>query len=174
MKLLVDGYNLLHASGVFGHPSDPPTFETARRALLDLLAQQLTEKDRKQTTVVFDGKDAPPGLPSQLSFERISVLFSRRKTTADELIADLIAAEKQPRQLLVISSDHAVQRAARQRGVAHQDSELWIRDLRQQAAAATSTTENRDHPQSAEDIAHWVKEFAPPPAANRNKPPAGK
>ncbi|WP_425619322.1 NYN domain-containing protein [Anatilimnocola sp. NA78] len=161
MKLLVDGYNLLHASGVFGHPSDPPTLETARRALLDLLAQQLSAKDRAQTTVVFDGKDAPPGLPERSSHERITILFSRRKTTADELIADLIAAEKQLRQLLVISSDHAVQRSARQRGIAHRDSEEWIRELRQRSAAAAVQPENRDHAQSPEEIAQWVKEFSP-------------
>jgi len=167
MKLLVDGYNLLHASGVFGRPSDPPTLETARRALLDLLAQQLSEKDRARTTVVFDGKDAPPGLPERSSHERITILFSRRKTTADELIAELIAVEKQVRQLRVISSDHAVQRAARQRGISHCDSEEWIRELRQRTVATKDAAENRDHPQSPEEIAQWVKEFSPKPKSPR-------
>ncbi len=163
MKLLVDGYNLLHASGVFGKPSDPPTLETARRALLDFLAQHLTERERARATVVFDGKDAPPGLPSHGKHEQIQVIFSRRKTTADELIAEMIAAENDPRQLLVVTSDHGVQRAARQRGVAVQDSELWVREVRQRATTVTTTAEKPEQVQSAADVQHWLQEFSPPP-----------
>lgn len=171
MKLLVDGYNLLHASGVFGSAVDPPTLETSRRALLGFLAQQLSAKDRKQATVVFDGKDAPPGLPSQSSYEQITVLFSRRKATADELIAEMIAAEPQPKQLLVVSSDHGVQRAARQRGIVSQDSEAWIRDLRRRAAAPLAAIEKTEQSQSAEEVALWVKEFSPAPSS---KPASAK
>ncbi|WP_254510556.1 NYN domain-containing protein [Anatilimnocola floriformis] len=163
MKLLVDGYNLLHASGVFGSPTDPPTLETARRALIDFLAQHLPERERTRTTIVFDGKDAPPGLPAEGSHEKMRFVFSRRKTTADELIAEMIAAEKDPRQLFVVSSDHGVQRAARQRGVSFEDSEVWTRELRTKASAVAFPTEKTEPTQSAADIAHWLREFSPSP-----------
>lgn len=177
MKLLVDGYNLLHASGQFGSPSDPPTLETARRVLLDYLTQHLTERERSRTTIVFDGKDAPPGLPAVGTYEKMHIEFSRRKTTADQLIAEMIAAEKDPRQLRVISSDHAVQRAARQRGVASADSEAWLRELRQTKIQTQTPAEKCEPPQSAADVQHWLREFSPPPPhVNKTikKKPRGK
>jgi predicted RNA-binding protein with PIN domain len=181
MKLLVDGYNLLHASGQFGSPSDPPTLETARRALLDFLTQQLTERERSRTAIVFDGKDAPPGLPAVSTYEKMHIEFSRRKTTADQLIAEMIVAEKDPRQLRVISSDHAVQRAARQRGVAFADSEAWLREIRQSQVTTQQPTEKNEPVQSAAEVQHWLREFSPPPphvATKKNqttkKKPRGK
>lgn len=163
MKLLVDGYNLLHASGQFGHPSDPPTLENARRALLDYLTQQISERDRARTTVVFDGKDAPPRLPAESTYEKMRIQFSRRKTTADQLIAEMIADEKDPRQLRVVSSDHGVQRAARQRGVAFVDSEVWLREIWQATTQEERLPEKSEPAQSADEVQQWVREFTPPP-----------
>jgi predicted RNA-binding protein with PIN domain len=170
MKLLVDGYNLLHASGVFGQPSDPPTLETARRALLALLAAQLTDRERRRATIVFDGKEAPPGLPSESSYQQISVVFSRRKTTADELIAEMIAAEKQPKQLVVVSSDHSVQRSARQRGVTFHDSEAWLRTMQQRQSSTAAPAESRDHVPSADEVASWLQEFSESKDSPRTRP----
>jgi predicted RNA-binding protein with PIN domain len=167
MKLVVDGYNLLHASGVFGQPSDEPTLENARRALLGYLAEHLSERDRPRTTVVFDGKDAPPGLPALSSYEQIQVLFSRRKQSADDLIADLITAEKQPRELLVISSDHGVQRSARQRGVAYADSETWIRGLRRHEVTDQALPDKPEQPESAAEQQRWLREFTSPTAKHQ-------
>ena len=39
MKVLVDGYNLLHASGIFGGVRGAGGFEASRRALLDEIAR---------------------------------------------------------------------------------------------------------------------------------------
>lgn len=163
MKLLVDGYNLLHASGVFGRPSDPPTLETARRALLDFLAGHLNERERALATIVFDGKDAPPGLPAESMHGKLSIVFSRRKTTADELIGEMIAEEPDPKHLLVVSSDHGVQRSARQRGCHFQDSETWCRDVRERTTAAETVTDKPEPVQSADEVRHWLREFSPPP-----------
>jgi predicted RNA-binding protein with PIN domain len=93
----------------------------------------------------------------------MQIVFSRRRTTADELIADLIAAEPAPRELVVVSSDHGVQRAARQRGIESHDSELWCRQLRERATQKTTTPADKpETAQSAADIQHWLQEFSPP------------
>ena len=41
-RLLIDGYNLLFASGVFASPSGPPTLQRTRDALLQFLAAAFT------------------------------------------------------------------------------------------------------------------------------------
>lgn len=146
MLLLVDGYNLLHASGLFGPAGTPPTLEQSRLALLEFLAARLPDSLRKKTTVVFDAAAAPPGLPAQLEHAEMLIRFAPRKTSADELIAELIAAEPDPRHLTVVSSDHAVQRSARQRGAKFTDSEVWLRELKQAAATASSTAAPSDKP----------------------------
>ena len=54
MLLLVDGYNLLHVSGLFGPVGGPPTLERSRMALLEFLADKLPQPLRRKTTLVFD------------------------------------------------------------------------------------------------------------------------
>ena len=39
--IIIDGYNLLHASGVFGNSRGPLGLEQSRRALLDHLSELL-------------------------------------------------------------------------------------------------------------------------------------
>ena len=131
MSLLIDGYNLLHASNVFPATDKPPTLEQARLALLDFLAENLPAKLVPRTIIVFDATSAPPGLPREMSHRGLAVRFARRGGTADEVLEELIAVEPDPRNLLVVSSDHRVQRAARQRGARFTDSEVWTREVRQ-------------------------------------------
>ena len=54
MTVIVDGYNLLHASGVFGEERGARGFEQSRLALLDMLAD-LLGSDAEKTIVVFEG-----------------------------------------------------------------------------------------------------------------------
>jgi uncharacterized protein len=130
MQILIDGYNLLHASDVFPPASAPPTLEQSRLALLDFLVEHLPAKQLPRAIVTFDAVGAPPGLPREMNHRGLAVHFARRGGTADELLEELIAAEPDPRNLLVVSSDHRVQRAARQKGAEFVDSESWSRELR--------------------------------------------
>jgi predicted RNA-binding protein with PIN domain len=129
MRILIDGYNLLHASDVFPPASAPPTLEQSRRALLDFLVERLPAKQLSRTIVTFDAVGAPPGLPREMNHRGLLVLFAPRGGTGDELLEELILAEADPRNLLVVSSDHRVQRAARQRGGKFMDSESWWREI---------------------------------------------
>jgi len=130
MRILIDGYNLLHASDVFPSDNVPPTLEQARLALLDFLVENLPPKQLPRTVVVFDAVGAPPGLPREVNHRGLAVHFARRGRTADELLEELIAAESDPRNLLVVSSDHRLQRAARQAGAKFSDSQAWWRETR--------------------------------------------
>jgi predicted RNA-binding protein with PIN domain len=161
-RLLIDGYNLLFASGVFASSAGPPTLERTRNALLQFLADSLEERLRIRTTVVFDATHAPPGLPHEMSFAGMRVLFSRNPADADALLEDLLETERAPREVLLVSSDHRVQRAARQRGAKYIDSDAWLREL-EQARRASENCENKPGQEAWEqsaDLQAWLHEFA--------------
>ena len=139
MSLLIDGYNLLHVTGLFGAngPAER-AFERARHALLDFLATRLPPDELAKTTVVFDAAEAPPGLPSEIQRCGVRALFAPRKSSADEVLEQLIRADHAPRRLTVVSSDHRVQRAARRRNATAVDSDVWFRKLIREAESPAS------------------------------------
>jgi hypothetical protein len=81
------------------------------------------------TTVVFDARGAPPGLPRVLDHHGLAVRFAVRYESADTLIEELIQADSTPRRLTVVSSDHRIQRAARRRKAKAVDSDVWYAEL---------------------------------------------
>jgi predicted RNA-binding protein with PIN domain len=118
---------------------------------------------------VFDAAGAPPGLPHTLEHERMQIRFARRHSSADEMIEDLLEEHPAPRSLLVVSSDHRVQRAARRRGAAFVDSEEWYTQQRvarrQRDQASEESARERARP-TAEELNYWLGEFGEPPAAS--------
>jgi hypothetical protein len=73
MPLLIDGYNLLHVTGLVGHGNEPTALNGAREALLRFLAAAIEPAERSNTTIVFDAAGAPPGGP------RLGPQASRRR-----------------------------------------------------------------------------------------------
>ena len=164
MFLLIDGYNLLHATDIFGKGTGPGGFQRTREALLSFLSTSLTEKERPQTTIVFDAADAPPGLPDRYVKEEINIRYARNYPDADTLLEELIEAHPSPRGLTVISSDHRVQRAARRRGAKPIDSDrwyaqLWQRRIEQRHTQQKAIPEKPVGQLSAAEIAYWVEQF---------------
>ena len=130
MPLLIDGYNLLHVSrhcraGAWGRAA----CKRSRLALLNFLAESLDPAELPHTTVVFDAHDAPRGLPRVVEHRGITVRFAAQYETADDLIEELIRADSAPRRLVVVSSDHRIQRAARRRRAKAVDSDVWYAEL---------------------------------------------
>ncbi|MEM8944610.1 MAG: NYN domain-containing protein [Planctomycetota bacterium] len=164
MPLLIDGYNLLHATDIFGEGSGPGYFQRSREALLAFLGSSLTEAERLQTTIVFDATDALPGLPNNYPVAGMTVTFARNYPDADTLLEEIIEQHLAPRGLLVVSSDHRVQRAARQRGSKYVDSDQWYRELWQRRVGLRrqqqkSVPEKPVGQLSAAEIAYWVEQF---------------
>ena len=110
MTLIVDGYNLLHASGVFGESRGPRGFEQSRAALLEMLVDLLGDK-ASDTIVVFDAARAPDGLPARLSHGGMRVWFAREYPDADSLIEELVEDDTAPAHLVVVSSPSAAREA---------------------------------------------------------------
>lgn len=129
MATLIDGYNLLHVTGVFSDAVGPGAVEKLHAALLDFLLAHLEPKEIPRTTVVFDARGRRAKSRRSLKYAELTVHYSNRSEDADALITELIDQDTSPRQLTVVSSDHQVQRSARRRRATAVDSDVWYAEL---------------------------------------------
>ena len=160
--LLIDGYNLLYATDIIGQGALAGTLQGSRQALLDFLAGSLKDDMLKRTIVVFDAADPPPGLPRRVSHAGMLIHYATGFPNADELVRQYIEVHDAPRQLLVISSDHAVQRAARRRRATFADSDTWYKKLKEQQCGGRAPANLPDKPTtppSAAEVQQWLQEF---------------
>lgn len=172
MALLIDGYNLLHVTDIFGREGSGTALHRSREALLDWLAVAIDERERPQTTIVFDAAGAPPGLPRTIIHEDMTVHFARRYADADEMIEELIEAHAEPQTLVVVSSDHRVQRAARRRKAKLIDSERWFADLqaaRRDASAPPRPPAKPIADPTGDQVAYWIDKFSQPLPEERSE-----
>ena len=113
MRYLIDGYNLLHATGHLSGVATPTSLARARRALLDALVHRFGAA-AACATVVFDVRRVPPGLAAEQDYQGVRVLHALGRE-ADDVIEELIRAEAAPPRLTVVSDDHRLREAARRR-----------------------------------------------------------
>jgi predicted RNA-binding protein with PIN domain len=157
--ILIDGYNLLHASGVFGNVGRT-SLEASREALLDWLGNVLSDAQRRRTTIVFDANDAPPGLPRSGEKHGIQIQFAPRGSEADDLLEELISAHSSPRTLTIVSSDHRLHRAARRRRATPVDSDKWIVQLRLDPTDDDPDSEPDRHERlDPDEVNDWLEKF---------------
>jgi predicted RNA-binding protein with PIN domain len=169
MTLLIDGYNLLHASGILGRGIGPGSLERSRNALLNFLVESLDERELPRTTVVFDAREAPPGLPRIVQHRGLTVRFAEPGSDADQVIEELVKANSSPRRLTVVSSDHRLHRAARRRKAKAIDSDQWyaqtirqrIERFRHKSAGLKPTGDPSEF-----EVRFWLRQFGleEPPA----------
>lgn len=166
MALIIDGYNLLHATGLGGKGAGPGGLERSRLALLNFLAESLDAAEVAGTIVVFDARRAPSGLPRILAHRGLSVRFAVGYDSADELIEELIRANTAPRRLTVVSSDHRLHRAARRRRAKAVDSDAWYADLERHRltdarhAVAPEEAPAKPVQPATSELEFWLKLFA--------------
>lgn len=174
MALIIDGYNLLHATDIFG--TGPHTLENSRHALLDFLCEVLPPKELRDTTIVFDAMFAPPGLPSFLNYHGLSVRFAPQGEEADTLIEEMIEDYYAPRQLTIISSDHRLHRAARRRKAKAIDSDVWYADILRvrKIRQAEVFSAKPPPPSTPEEVQAWLKQFENAPQRNTRNGRLGK
>jgi hypothetical protein len=155
MPLVIDTYNVLHTVGVL-----PPELAGLDIGGLGRLLSGSRYRQEK-ATLVCDGLPTGPLPPLQ---PPLTVRFAGRDRTADDLIGQIVRASSAPRRLMVVSSDHAVQRTARKRRCKVLTSQEFLQQLADDAVtvgnlARSSTARQRPHGMSAEQVDHWVRIF---------------
>jgi hypothetical protein len=112
MHIVVDGYNLIRQSPHFSR-LERQDLEFGRQALVEALAAY--KKIKPYTiTVVFDGRDAPVGMPRRDRRNGIELRYSGPGELADAVIKRMASREGQG--MMVVSSDHEVVHFAMARG----------------------------------------------------------
>jgi len=115
MRVIIDGYNLAHAStwlGLKGHVRKPAGL---RMMMIRILAEYAGRTDDR-ITVVFDGLPADRQQVIDIGWRAgIEVLFSGHDEDADTLIERMLKVTTGARDTLVVSSDRQVRAAAGRR-----------------------------------------------------------
>lgn len=161
---LIDGYNLMHAAGLARVRYARGDLERCRHRLLLRVSELLSEDERDRATVVFDAREAPPGGIRRHVFRGMGVEFAEPGTEADDHIELLIETHSASRQILLVSSDHRLQRAVKRRHGRSIDSELFLSQytrramLRDQDAVVGKEPDPSTTAQRVE-LEFWLSEF---------------
>ncbi len=151
MPFLIDGHNLI--AQVPDIRLDDPDDE----ARLISLLRTFCARTGRGVTVYFDHRS--PGSQNPPSAGGLSVHFVTPPRTADEAIqAHLQRLQEEARNWTVVSSDRAVQLAARQSGARSLSSNTFTHQL-MGGETAPEITEKPDAPSSEEEIAWWESLF---------------
>ncbi len=165
ISLLIDGYNLLHATGGLSLSRGPGGLAKARMRMLSQIAGSLTEPERLRTQVVFDARrsGSTANSDNEEVVRGITVTYAVGFAEADELLEQIIRQHPQPRSLTVVSSDLRVQRCATARKATALGSDQWLMqslDRRQPLADDPNESENETPTDlSPEEVQKWLKEF---------------
>jgi hypothetical protein len=147
MPFIIDGHNLIgQMPGLsLADPDD-------EQKLVMLLRGYLL-RARKKGTVVFD-RGQPTGQGS-LSNSTLTVRFARPPRTADEVIVELVRADRNPRGLTVITSDARLQAAVRERGATVREAASFARAM----SATPARPSQKEQGLTSAEVEVWEQEF---------------
>ncbi|MCD6555118.1 MAG: NYN domain-containing protein [Anaerolineae bacterium] len=149
MSLLIDGHNLI--AKLPGISLNDP-YDEAK--LVERL-RSYRARTGKRIVVVFDG-GVPAGWSADLSCGGITVIFASPGRTADRIIVERIRRDRNPRGLVVVSSDHEVMAAAEERGARVMSAESFAATL---SAPPPAAGDRADVKLSPTEVEEWLSIF---------------
>jgi predicted RNA-binding protein with PIN domain len=147
MPFLIDGHNLI--GQMPGQRLADPDDE---QQLIEQLRAYLNRVNKKGT-VIFD--NGLPGGARQWSNAVLEVRFAPHPKTADDVIKERLARERNPRGLVVVSGDHELMAAAQRAGAAVRRPADFLRQM----AAAQPAPSAKETGLSADEVAAWEQTF---------------
>ncbi len=150
---LIDGNNVIGQRGK-GYESWFSDRPAARRRLLDDLAQ-LARVKKLKLSVVFDG--APEdAIPDGSSLRSIKVFYARQNSDADSRIIEMAEAERNKKNLIVVTSDNRLAQRVKVCGVRVMRSS----DFRQMMEEASQAEALSGQSQAeVENVDEWLRYF---------------
>jgi predicted RNA-binding protein with PIN domain len=148
MPLLIDGHNLI--GQLAGLRLDEPDDEAKLVAHL----RTYCAREGKQATVVFD-HGLPGGWSESLSGGGVRVIFASAGRNADGILRERIREARDPRGLMVVSSDREVIAAAKAKRVRVMQAEVFAARL----GLSTEATASDEAPLSPEEVDEWMQVF---------------
>ena len=148
MPLLIDGHNLI------GQLPDLRLDDPDDEAKLVERVRRYCFRHRRRATVIFD-RGLPGGSSRRLSSPQVKVLFATSGATADALIQGRLRRARDPAGLLVVSSDRAVQAAARRQGARVIPAEEFAMELTEPEPTDTPSGK----PEGFGSVEEWLEIF---------------
>lgn len=159
MPVVIDGNNLLHAA----RKRDSTQLLIGPSMLCDKVGSW-AHRCGERVRLVFDGPTPSTARASQIGHPAIEVLLSGKGVSADAVVIGIVERDSAARRLLVVSSDRAIQRAAKRRRARVIDADdFWVALLRK-----LERPEGRPRPREPEEkeaglgpnaAAEWLTEF---------------
>lgn len=138
MRWLIDGYNVIRRDATL-IARERESLQAGREGLVRLLAS-VALRTGGRFVVVFDG--AGLSRPAGQGTGAVQVLFSPPGTTADDVLARLVA--RAGAGTAVVSSDHAVRRAAIRAGAIAVTAEEFLARITRKPGAPEPTVKDEE------------------------------
>lgn len=149
MPLLIDGHNLI------GQMPDLRLDDPDDEAKLVARLRMYCTREQKRATVVFD-HGLPGGCSEELSGGGVKVIFASAGRDADGILRERIRNARDPRALMVVSSDRTVVAAAKAGKVRVMRAEVFAARL---GAPAQTTELGQEAQLSPEEVEEWMRVF---------------
>ena len=167
MRLLIDGYNVMHAAGLMARRFGPDGLRRTRHRFLNDLVDGVGPDRVAQTTVVFDAQRLPISQSAETTHKGLRVVYAIDEDEADDRIEGLIERHSAPKSLTVVSSDRRLRRAATRRRATSQSAIEFLDEL--DALRTSKATRGPVTPSAAErarlegptieEAEAWAREF---------------
>ncbi len=154
MPYLIDGHNLI------GQLPDIDLADPNDEVKLILKLRSFAARQNKQITVVFDN-GMPAGFDRRLSNGPVRVRFASSQSSADEILKQMIRANRNPSGWTFVSSDIEVTNIAKRSGMNVIRAEHFAKILQQTLKKASPIEEDpKRNPQLSEhEIEEWLTIF---------------
>ena len=110
MKIIIDGYNLMHRVKMKGD-----TLERKREFLAGLINAFAALNEIREVAIVFDAGKGGSSLRGRQSMGVTDLYYATQEETADDFIMDMIKKRKgKAKEYLIVSSDNKIIRFAQE------------------------------------------------------------
>lgn len=171
--LLVDGYNVIHASEELGALAKL-NLDAAREALLDALSDYHGMRDG-EVIAVFDAWRVPGGTERSMKYRNLFVVFTKEAETADAYIERTVHALASSRDVTVATSDGLEQMIILGEGARRMSARELLSDMRAGKEEARSAYPERTQrvksgvfEGAAQEVSAWLETLPEEPDMNES------